>query len=85
MYLQPVACALAMLATLWLAGCADSIPNSGQPLRRFTDLVRGYDHTLTKDEKAAVITELKNEKARQVEQIGQDETTTGSNPTQAQQ
>jgi hypothetical protein len=84
MHLRTVCCILAALLTFWLGGCADTVPDTGQPLRRFTDLVRGYDRTLTKDEKAAVITELKKDKARQQEQIGQDETATGSNPPQKQ-
>jgi uncharacterized protein YihD (DUF1040 family) len=55
---------------LWLGGCADSLPEA-KPLKRFTDLVRGYDTTLTSSEKQAVITELQKDKERQQDQIEQ--------------
>jgi hypothetical protein len=70
-----------MLPMLWLGGCADTVP-SERPLKRFTDLVRGYDQTLTKEEQKAVITELKNDKARQQQQAGEE--TIGSAPEPAE-
>ena len=59
---------LAVLTVLLLGACADS-PAEGPRLRGFTELVRGYDHTLTKSEKAAVISDLKNEQQRQQKSV----------------
>ncbi|MGH6867187.1 MAG: hypothetical protein ACREDO_13735 [Methyloceanibacter sp.] len=58
---------LALLPLLWLGGCADNLP-AGRPI---AELVRGYSHTLTKDEKKRVITELQKDKERQLEQSDQ--------------
>ena len=58
-----------MLPVLLLGGCADQLP-TGQPMKRFTELVRSYDKTLTKSEKNAAISELQEDKERQQEQIG---------------
>ncbi len=41
----------------------------GTRLKRFTEVIRGYDSTLTKSEKAAAISELQKDKERQ-EQLG---------------
>jgi hypothetical protein len=70
MFLRLAYCIVAMLPALWLGGCADTM-TAGQPIKRFTDLVRGYDRTLTESEKKAVITELKKDKERQQEQLEQ--------------
>jgi hypothetical protein len=48
----------------FLAGCTDTMPD-GKPLRRFTDLVRGYDRTLTEEEKKRVIEQLREDQERQ--------------------
>ncbi len=56
-----------MLPAFWLGGCADTM-TGGQPMKRFTDLVRSYDQTLTKAEKKAAIAELQQDKERQQEQ-----------------
>ena len=61
-----------MLPVLVLAGCADSMPD-GTRLKRFTDVIRGYDDTLTKAEKEAAISELQEDKERQQRQVGQTE------------
>ena len=61
---------MAMLPALWLGGCADTM-TSGQPMKRFTDLVRSYDQTLTKAEKKTAIDELQQDKERQQEQLEQ--------------
>lgn len=53
----------AALMALSLGGCADSL-TAGKPLSRFTDLVRGYDKTMTKEEQKAAIAELQEEQAR---------------------
>ena len=71
MFLRSAYCLLAMLPALWLGGCADTLP-SAKPLKRFTELVRGYDKTLTNEQKQAVITELQKDKERQQEQLGSD-------------
>jgi hypothetical protein len=42
-----------------------------QPMKRFTELVRGYDDTLTEKEKNAVISELQKDKERQQNQLEQ--------------
>ena len=63
---------MVLLPALLLGGCADSMPD-GTRLKRFTDLVRGYDHTLTKSEKDAAIAELQKDKERQEEQTGKGE------------
>jgi hypothetical protein len=52
-----------------MGGCADSMPD-GTRLKRFTEVIRGYDSTLTKSEKAAAISELQKEKERQQQQVG---------------
>lgn len=67
MLLRAACCIFLMVPTLSLSGCADTVP-ADRPLKRFTDLVRGYDHTLTKTEKNAVIEELQNDQARQRQQ-----------------
>jgi len=69
MFLRLVFCVVAMLPVLLLGGCADQLP-TGQPMKRFTELVRSYDKTLTKSEKNAAISELQEDKERQQEQIG---------------
>jgi hypothetical protein len=71
MFLRSACCAFALLPALCLSGCADTMPE-GKPLKRFTEMVRGYDHTLTKSEKKAVIDDLQQEKERQQTQIGED-------------
>ena len=60
---------MALLPVLLLGGCADSMPD-GTRLKRFTEVIRGYDSTLTKSEKEAAISELQKDKERQ-EQLGQ--------------
>jgi len=59
-----------MLPVLWLGGCAESMPNV-KPLKRFGELIRSYDSTLTNAEKRAAITELQKDKERQEERIDQ--------------
>ena len=68
MFLRSVHFVVAALPVLLLGGCADQLP-TGQPMKRFTELVRSYDKTLTKSEKNAAITELQEDKERQQEQI----------------
>jgi len=41
----------------------------GKRLKRFTEVIRGYDSTLTRSEKEAAISELQKDKERQ-EQLG---------------
>jgi hypothetical protein len=53
-----------LLLGVFLAGCTDTMPDR-KPLSRFTDLVRGYDRTLTDDEKKRVIKQLREDKERQ--------------------
>jgi hypothetical protein len=48
-----------VLAALGLGGCADSL-TAGQPLQRFTDLMKPYDKTLTKEQQKAAIAEMQN-------------------------
>jgi hypothetical protein len=61
-----------MLPVILLAGCADSMPD-GTRLKRFTEVIRGHDNTLTKSEKEAAISDLQKEKERQQQQVGEDE------------
>jgi len=68
MFSRSAYCLVAMLPVLLLGGCADSMPD-GTRLKRFTEVIRGYDSTLTKSEKAAAISELQKDKERQ-EQLG---------------
>jgi hypothetical protein len=68
MFLRSAYCIVATLPALWLGGCADRLP-TGQPMKRFTEMVRSYDKTLTKSEKKAAITELQEDKERQQAQI----------------
>lgn len=72
MFLRSAYCLMVLLPVLLLGGCADSMPD-GTRLKRFTDLVRGYDHTLTKSEKDAAIADLQEEKERQDQQTGKSE------------
>lgn len=60
---RPAGLVFAVLIPLFLGGCADSL-TTGKPLSRFTDLVRGYDKTMTKEEQKAAIAELQEEQAR---------------------
>ncbi|ODS00860.1 hypothetical protein AUC68_12990 [Methyloceanibacter methanicus] len=59
-----------MLSVILLSGCASSLPNEG-PLQRFSDAIRSYDNTLTKSERDAAISDLKDEKDRQRAQVQQ--------------
>ena len=68
MFLRSVCYVVATLPVLLLGGCANQLP-TGQPMKRFTELVRSYDKTLTKSEKDAAITELQEDQERQQEQI----------------
>ena len=52
------------LATLWLAGCADTAP-SERGFKPFATLMRSDDETLTKAEQKAAITELQQDKSKQ--------------------
>jgi hypothetical protein len=69
---------MAMLLALLLAGCADSMPD-GSRLKSLKELVRGYDNTLTKTEKKAVISELQKDKQRQEEELSQAEKASKTN------
>ena len=60
----------AALSVILLSGCASSLPDEG-PLQRFSDAVRSYDNTLTKTERDAAISDLKDEKDRQRAQVRQ--------------
>ena len=53
-----------LLATIGLAGCADSSP-SDRPFKPFAVLIRSDDQTLTKAEQAAAIKELQDDKTKQ--------------------
>jgi hypothetical protein len=70
MFARTAHCLVAMLPVLLLAGCADTMPD-GARLKRFTDVIRGYDNTLTQSEKEAAISDLQKEKERQEQQVGQ--------------
>ena len=61
---------MAALSVILLSGCASSLADQG-PLQRFSDAIRSYDNTLTKSERKAAISELKNEKDRQQAQVEQ--------------
>ncbi len=54
---------LAVLLPLGLSACADAL-TSGE-VASSSELQRGYDKTLTKDEQKAAISELENAKAKQ--------------------
>ena len=62
-----------VLIPLGLGACADSL-TSGQS-SRFSDLIRGYDKTLTKSEQKAAIDEMQND-AKQQETAREEETPT---------
>jgi len=70
MFSRTAYCFVAMLPVLLLAGCADTMPD-GTRLKRFTDVIRGYDNTLTKSEREAAISDLQKEKERQEQQVEQ--------------
>jgi hypothetical protein len=53
-----------LLLGFCLAGCTDTMPDR-KPLKRFTDLVRGYDRTLTEEEKKRVIKQLREDQEKQ--------------------
>jgi hypothetical protein len=58
---------LAVLLPLGLGACADTL-TSGQPLASSTELLHGYDKTLTKTEQQAAINELKSDQAKAAQQ-----------------
>jgi hypothetical protein len=76
---------LLLLVTLGLAGCADTL-TAGQPLQRFTDLVKPYNKTLTKEQQEAAITELRDEKTKHDQEAqaaqSEDQTATAANGAQ---
>jgi hypothetical protein len=72
---------VAMLA-LGVSGCADSLTSKG-PIGRFSDLVKGYDKTLTKEQQAAAIAELQSEAKHQEGAAPQDGTASVPKPVPA--
>jgi len=60
---------MVLVPALLTGGCGGGIMDGTKP---FTDLVRGYDDTLTKAEKEAAIAELQKDKERQEQQSGAD-------------
>jgi hypothetical protein len=48
-------------------------------LQRFSDAIRSYDNTLTKSEREAAISDLKQEKDRQQAQVEQVKSTPKAN------
>ncbi|WP_372929306.1 hypothetical protein [Methyloceanibacter sp.] len=72
MFLRSAYCLMVLLPALLLGGCAGSMPDTSR-LKRFTDVIRGYDETLTPAEKEAAISELQKDKERQDEQTGKSE------------
>jgi len=60
---------MVLLPALLISGCAGSAPDTSR-LKRFTDIIRGYDDTLTEAEKDAAISELQKDKERQDQQTG---------------
>jgi uncharacterized protein HemX len=72
---------VAMLA-LGAGGCADSVASKG-PIGRFSDLVKGYDKTLTKEQQAAAIAELQSEAKHQEGAAPQDGTAAVTKPEPA--
>lgn len=69
---------MAVLSVILLSGCASSLPDQG-PLQRFSDAIRSYDHTLTKSERKAAISDLEKEKDRQEAQVKQVKNTPKAN------
>ncbi len=68
---------------LGASGCADSLTGKG-PIGKFTDLMKGYDKTLTKEQQAAAIAEMQSE-AKHQDGTAQPETTGSvAKPAQAQ-
>jgi hypothetical protein len=82
MPLRILFCILAMLAPLWLGGCADSAP-SARGFKPFASLMRSDDQTLTKEEQKAAITELRNDKSKQAQQTAQEASVTPASATPA--
>ena len=64
---------LAMLLVFLLGGCADAMMDdqpmmmAAQPIKNYTEIVKGYGQTLTEAQKKAVITELEEDRERQKE------------------
>ncbi len=77
-FLQSAYRLAAVLSVILLSGCASSLPDQG-PLQRFSDAIRGYDNTLTKSEREAAISDLKQEKDRQDAQLKQVKSTPKTN------
>ncbi|ODR94310.1 hypothetical protein AUC70_06355 [Methyloceanibacter stevinii] len=77
-FLQSAYRLAAVLSVILLSGCASSLPDQG-PLQRFSDAIRGYDDTLTKSEREAAISDLKQEKDRQDAQVKQVKSTPKTN------
>jgi len=59
---------VAAMTVLLLGGCASFMPDTSRS-QRFTEVIRGYDSTLTKTEKEAAISDLQNERERQQGQV----------------
>ena len=72
MFLRSAYCLMVLLPALLVGGCASSMPDTSR-LKRFTDVIRGYDDTLTPKEKEAAISELQKDKERQDEKSERSE------------
>jgi hypothetical protein len=68
---------LIALLPLGVGGCAES-----GPMAKFTDLMKGYDKTLTKEQQKAAIADMESAQVKHEDEARQD--TTGSAPTPAQ-
>ena len=69
---------VAILVVLWIGGCANATmadrpmrmadepadQPTKTPLKSYTELIRGFDRSLTESEKAAVITALQHDRDR---------------------
>lgn len=63
MLLRLTALTLTVLSVLPLAGCAESVA-TGDSNRPFTELMKPYDKTLTKEQQKATISELQSAQAK---------------------
>ncbi len=80
--LLPRLASLLLIASLPLgaSGCAQS----QGPVGKFTDLMKTYDKTLTKDQQAAAITEMQSDVKHKDRTAPQDVTSSVAKPAPAQ-
>jgi hypothetical protein len=71
-----------IVSALGLAGCSDALTGA-QPAPSFATSLKGYDKTLTPDQRKAAIADLQTAQSKR-QAAGQDDPSASSKPAQAQ-